>query len=93
MSARYFTKVADDLLPAIRDPDNIGRCGLTLIREVERRPGGWTLVEFEDAEAPPELEGKVVTPNISRSGYDPEAIWISDRWVDPGSTWTGGTDG
>lgn len=83
--SRYFTRVSKDLLPFVRDPANLGRAGLTLVREV-RDEGQWSVVEFDDPGAPDAYEGKHVVPTISRRfaiGEEPGAddIWVSDRWV------------
>lgn len=80
---RYFTKVSDEVLDVIRDPDNLPR-GLRLLGEIERAQPGWTLVEFEDDDAPPEMEGAEVEPTISVEHYKDGAsrrLWISARTV------------
>lgn len=83
--SRYYTRVSMDLLPFVRDPVNLGRCGLTLVREI-RRVGEWMVVEFDDPGASEDYAGKEVVPTISREvavGKDPEqdSIWISDRHI------------
>ena len=75
---RYFTKVADELLPVLRSGDNMPR-GLRLLAEVERAGPGYTLVEFEDDDAPANLEGAEVTPTISVE-YDKRGH-VAHRWV------------
>jgi hypothetical protein len=65
---RYFTKVDDGLLPDVRSGDNMPR-GLRLVCEVEHDGRGWTLVEFEDDDAPSEMEGAEVELTISAE-YD-----------------------
>lgn len=64
----YFTAVSNDLLSVLRAGKGMPAC-LRLRREIGPvlspvpRPG-WTLVEFEDDEAPPEMAGRMVTPTI-----------------------------
>lgn len=68
MSARYYTKVADELMEQIRRPGILPK-GLRLIAELHPIDDGnqrWTLVEFEDDGAPEWMAGKVVSPVISR---------------------------
>lgn len=87
---RYFTKVADELLTAIREGIEPTPEGFRLIREVEVRPEGCTLVEFEDDGAPASMEGCVVCPTFTSSGSriyeggpaEPYRVWISGRYVE-----------
>lgn len=69
----YFTAVSNELLPALRSGENMPAC-LRVKREVgpilAPDPGAWTLVEFEDDEAPPELAGRTVTPTIQATFAD-----------------------
>lgn len=82
----YFTAVSNELLADFRTdlmPD-----GFRLKREVGRilsPHAGMTLVEFEDDEAPPELDGRTVTPTF-QSHYDGGTrthTTITARDVDP----------
>lgn len=74
---RYFTQVSNDLLVELL----AGSCepaGLRVVREVRRDPQ-WTVVEFEDDGAPPEMEGQHISPSVSRG--DDGRIWVSERYV------------
>lgn len=85
---RYFTKVSDVLLPGIRKGDRMPSC-LRLVRELDRGDG-WTMVEFEDDEAPADMEGCEVSPVLSSTAgrdtehgpLNPRVVWISERVVE-----------
>lgn len=99
---RYFTMVADELLEELRAGVLLPPC-LRLVREIgpARRdnvnvqlpnwlPAGYTTVEFEDDEADPSLDGKLVTPVVSREfgrtaenePARPGRVWVSARIVE-----------
>lgn len=88
---RYFTKVADEMMPLVRDGERLPSC-LRLVREVRPDGPGVTLVEFEDDEAPDWLSGRTVEPIITRETAEVHEggpvfsgrIWISERIVFPG---------
>lgn len=74
---RYFTRVADEMLPVICDGASLPD-GLRLRRMVDGLGDGYTLVEFEDDNAPAWTQGRRVTLSIT-ADYDDHGDVVSSR--------------
>jgi hypothetical protein len=67
--ARFFSLVAEDLLPVFDDPTHLP-VGLRMVRVVGPSASpGVVVVEFEDPNCPDAYDGRYLTP-IFRSHYD-----------------------
>jgi hypothetical protein len=89
VSARYFTKVSDELLErAVRL--SLERAGLRFVGVVSRTEPGWALCLIDDVAAPEWMNGCEITPTVSRtvgrpdqwSPTEPERSWVSARHLD-----------
>ena len=88
MSARYYTKVSNEMLPHVAQ---LGpRAGLHLVGKLGVVDQYWTMCLLEDDGAEAWMNGCEVTPTIMRTAGrqypdgpdEPERLWISDRHLE-----------